>query len=347
MGREVSAGDLKSVVISRTDNIGDVILTLPLVYETGLAFPHARITFLVRKGPDELLKHSPLRFDIAAVDIPLSVQEITEKASPLNADAVIFAKPEYVLAKAFRSMGTTVRAGTAYRWYSFMFTHKVKEHRKFAEKHESEYNFGLLRAVTGEENVQPAPERLLGYAEDEAKDFLQKAKSLGVSPESEYIVIHCGSRGSARDISSEQFRSLAGKLSMKIPGMKIIFTGTDQETEKVKASIPENCPACINLCGKLTLRELMILIDKSRIVIANSTGPAHIAGAFSRNVLAFFPNSAPMNDTRWKPLGEHVSVIKPPAGSDDMTLINTDTALEACMVLLENSKYKKPYKSLS
>lgn len=337
MGREVSAGDLKSVVISRTDNIGDVILTLPLVLEAGLSFPDARIHFLVRKGMEELLRHSPLRFDVAAVDIPLSVQEITEKASPLNADAVIFAKPEYVLAKAFRSMGTSVRAGTAYRWYSFMFTHKVKEHRKFAEKHESEYNLGLLRAITGEEKVQPLPEKLLGYTEEEAKNFRHKAMSLGMSPESEYIVIHCGSRGSARDISSEQFRSLAGKLSMKFPGYRIIYTGTDQEKEKVRSSIPENCTACIDLCGKLTLMELMILIDNSRLVIANSTGPAHIAGAFNRNVLAFFPNSAPMNDVRWRPLGEHVSVVKPANGSDDMTLISTDTALEACSLLIGNS----------
>jgi ADP-heptose:LPS heptosyltransferase len=244
-------------------------------------------------------------------------------------------------------MGTPVRAGTAYRWYSFMFTHKVKEHRKHAERHESEYNLGLLRAVTGEEKVHPAPERLLGYTDEEAKNFLLKAISFGISPGAEYIVFHCGSRGSARDISSEQFRSLAGKLSMKFPGIKIIFTGTDQDTEKVRASIPENCTQCIDLCGKLTLRELMILIDNSRLVIANSTGPAHIAGALNKNVLAFFPNSAPMNDTRWKPLGENVSVIKPPAGSDDMTLIDTDTALGACMVLLENSNNNKPHKSIS
>ncbi|MBX7044129.1 MAG: glycosyltransferase family 9 protein [Ignavibacteria bacterium] len=337
MGREVSEEVLKTVVIARTDNIGDVILTLPLVHETGLAYPDARIIFLVRTGMYELLKHSPLRFETTEVDTPLSLQEIKRKISPLNADAVIIARPEYSLAKAFRSTGTPVRAGTAYRWYSYMFTHRVKEHRKFAEKHESEYNLGLLRAITGEENVHSLPERLLGYTVEEAKNFLHKEVSLGITPGTEYIVIHCGSRGSARDISSEQFRSLAGKLSMKYPGMKLIYTGTVHEKEKITASIPENCTACIDLCGELSLRELMILIDNSRLVVANSTGPAHIAGALNRNVLAFFPNSAPMNEVRWKPLGDHVSVMKPANVSDDMTLINTDTALEACTRLLGNS----------
>ena len=43
--------------------------------------------------------------------------------------------------------GVTNRIGTGYRWYSFLFNNKVYEHRKYAEKHELEYNINLLNKI--------------------------------------------------------------------------------------------------------------------------------------------------------------------------------------------------------
>ena len=47
------------------------------------------------------------------------------------------------------------RIGTGYRWYSFLFNSKIYEHRKYAEKHELEYNVNLLKAFGINEEVSP------------------------------------------------------------------------------------------------------------------------------------------------------------------------------------------------
>ena len=77
----------------------------------------------------------------------------------------------------------------------------------------------------------------------------------------------------------------------------------------------------------------MILIDKCKLFVSNSTGPIHIAGALNRKIIGFYPNSAPMNAVRWKPLSNQAVIISPETG-DDMRTINNKLAAEAVDELL-------------
>ncbi|MBK9226656.1 MAG: hypothetical protein IPL67_06300 [Ignavibacteria bacterium] len=113
-------------------------------------------------------------------------------------------------------------SGTAYCWYSFLYNLRVKEHRKFADKHESEYNLNLLREfVEMDENCR-VPERLLNYEERE-KGFSGKGYFFWYITWTKYIIIHPGSRGSAKDISLEQFREIGIKLLAAYPDHKIVY----------------------------------------------------------------------------------------------------------------------------
>ena len=52
---KIEPGSIKSIIIARTDRIGDVILTLPLVSEARRIFPKAKIYFLVSSYVKDLL----------------------------------------------------------------------------------------------------------------------------------------------------------------------------------------------------------------------------------------------------------------------------------------------------
>ena len=322
--------DIKSVLISRTDNIGDVILTLPLVYVARCVFRNADVFFYVNERLKPLLDGMSINVNILTEDEHQNYADRKRLFAVHNIDLAIFAKPRFDLALMFFQQGTKYRVGTAYRWYSFLYNHRVKEHRKFADKHESEYNLNLLReCVEIDENCR-VPERLLNYDENEEKDFLEKSISFGLSPGTKYIIIHPGSRGSARDISLEQFREIGIKLLAAYSDHKIVYTGMDSEKEIVNNSMPiEGKEKVVNLAGKLSLRELMILIDQSKLFMSNSTGPIHIAGALNKNIIGFYPNSAPVNDVRWKPLGTNVTIFKPNDGSDNMLLIDTNEVVSS------------------
>jgi len=324
----IKSEEIRAVFISRTDNIGDVILTLPLVFEARFMFKEAAINFYVNEKIEPLLDGIGININVVHESSGQSLAEKKEYLRELRTDLAIFAKPEFDLALIFYLLKTRYRAGTAYRWFSFLYNLRVKEHRKYADKHESVYNLNLLRELTGTKSSFKLPERLLGYSESESSQLENKLEQLGLKKQDKFLIIHPGSRGSAKDITLEQLREIGSKLLAEYPGFKIVYTGLKEEKEKVLSSIPADfSDRTPDLSGKLSLRELMILIDKSELFISNSTGPAHIAGALNKNVIGFYPNSPPMNDIRWRPLGNNTTIIKPVDGSDEMRLIKPDDVI--------------------
>jgi ADP-heptose:LPS heptosyltransferase len=70
-------------------------------------------------------------------------------------------------------------------------------------------------------------------------------------------------------------------------------------------------PSFINLTGKLTLRELLIMIATSDFIVTAATGPMHIAAAFDIPVFALFDPSLKDHLIRWKPLTEKSYIYLP------------------------------------
>ncbi len=331
----IKSEEIRSVFISRTDNIGDVILTLPLVYEARSVFREAEINFYVNEKVKPLL--DGIDINVVQESSEQSFSDKKEVIKGLHTDLAIFAKPEFDIAVIHYQLRTRYRVGTAYRWFSFLYNLRVKEHRKYADKHESVYNLNLLREFAGTDNSFRLPERLLDYGDNESKVLENKLEQLGLDRQDDFVVIHPGSRGSARDITLEQLREIGSKLLAAFPGYKIVYTGLPAERDKVLSSMPaDSSDRTMDLSGKLTLRELMVLIDKSKLFISNSTGPAHIAGALNKNVIGFYPNSPPVNDIRWRPLGNNTTILKPAGSSDDMSLIKPDDVIASAGKYLKN-----------
>jgi len=63
--------------------------------------------------------------------------------------------------------------------------------------------------------------------------------------------------------------------------------------------------------GILSLSELIALIDKADIFIANSTGPLHIAAALGKYIVGFYPNLLVCSAKRWGPYTNKKIVFSP------------------------------------
>ncbi|MBK8551926.1 MAG: glycosyltransferase family 9 protein [Ignavibacteria bacterium] len=333
----IKKSEVKNILITRTDRLGDVVLTLPLVTETKKVFKDAKIFFLLKKNLRELL------YDYEGIDELIFEEDINtfsgkykffKKKKP---DLVINVKPKFDIALIFFLLGIKYRIGTGYRWYSFLYNYKVYEHRKTSVKHESEYNLNLLRSFFSE--VRQVKEFHFRYPADERNNLENKLKEFKFSLKDNFIIIHPGSGGSAKDLPAGKLTGFINVFLKDYPGFKIIMTGLDNEKIladnilESAADISRN--SVINTAGKLNLRELMILIDNSKLFISNSTGPMHIAGALNKNIICFFPNEAPMSDIRWKPPGDHVTVIKPDLETGDMNSINVEEINKAAKNILK------------
>ncbi len=321
-------GALKNILISRTDKIGDVILTLPMIPEIKRLSPSSKISLFISNKLGNLLN------GYEGVDNIFYYEDVVDNLLNFfksnDFDTIINVFPRKDIAVASFRAGIKTRVGTAYRFYSFLFNERIKEHRKYAVKHESEYNLNLLSFLNKEISFEKIFH--LSYTDSEYRDLKNKL-SKHLNLDTKYIIIHPGSKGSAVDLPVNKLIELAEYVKTKYPLVKIVVTGLDQESNVTSLFPLKLGGDIINLTGMLDLREMMILIDKCNLFVSNSTGPIHIAGALNKKIIGFYPNSAPMNAVRWKPLSNQAVIISPETG-DDMRTINNKLAAEAVDELL-------------
>jgi ADP-heptose:LPS heptosyltransferase len=93
----------------------------------------------------------------------------------------------------------------------------------------------------------------------------------------------------------EHFATLAQRLFRELPGVTIGIIGAPGdlqvagELERLVAD-----PRVINFAGKTSLRDLCFLLDASRCLVSNDSGPAHLAALADTHVITFFGPDTPM-----------------------------------------------------
>lgn len=207
--------------------------------------------------------------------------------------------------------------GTGYRWYSFLFNHKTYEHRKNAGRHELEYNVNLLKHLGINEPVTRENVSFdLHTNPADGQKIEQLLSENGVNFNYPVIIVHPGSGGSAVDWPILRFRELIEKLVRDLE-CTVIITGSGSE-KKICSQLASGTRA-INLAGALGMNELIALIGRSNMLIANSTGPIHLAAALSKNVVGFYPRITACSPERWGPYTEKRMVFSPEINCADCT----------------------------
>ena len=302
---------LKNILIVRTDRIGDVILSLPLAAILKKHIPGVRVSFLVREYTAPLVKNNKFVDEVIILSEKNGNPQIAQNIAALKDkfDACIVAFPTYSIALILFLAGIKTRIGSGYRWYSFLFNKKVYEHRKYGERHELEYNVRLLQQFEINEDVNPDNVEFgiqVDYSTNEkVKD---KLISLGWDGEKKLVVIHPGSGGSAIDLPKEKMKLLVKNISDETDSV-LIITGSQAEEELCNSYVVSK--EVINTAGMFNLEELIALISNTNILIANSTGPIHIASALGKNVVGFYPKFAAVSPKRWGPYTSKAKIFQP------------------------------------
>ena len=344
--------EISRILVVRTDRLGDVILTLPVLPILRHRYPRAYIAMLTGRYAGEIVEGNPycdelLSYDDGGTLTPFRTLLRTIRGKRFDAAVVVHPTPR-LAALAFRA-GIPVRIGTGYRFYSMLFNRRVYTHRKTAERHEAEYNLELLRPL----DCSVTPDTPLDFTitipnEADLAAGALLAETGGEAP-GRLALIHPGSGGSAREWPAESFGRLAAHLAGKF-SMRVLVTGVAAEQATVDAVVRHAEGSATGVAGRLRVKELAALIRRAAVFIANSTGPLHIAAALGTPVLAFYPQIPVMGPRRWGPSTTKARVLvprKPPdcaectgrAGSPCacMASISVDEAAAAAARLLESA----------
>lgn len=222
-------------------------------------------------------------------------------------DVVVMAFPRFWLALLFFAARIPIRIGTGYRWYSFLFNRRVYEHRKDARCHELEYDIHLLEPLGC--SREPSRDFSVPFGEKERLKILTFFEEYHISPADRLIVLHAGSGGSARDWPMERFIFIGRRLLHR--GLRVILTGSEEEQSLVDSIFTGIGDGCINTVGRFSLRDLAALYEKIHVLVANSTGPIHIAAAVGTPVIGFYPPIVQCSPARWGPYTEKRLIFEP------------------------------------
>ena len=333
--------------IFRTDRIGDLILTLPMAEAIRQHDADARITFVVQEYTRSLAALCPSVDEVLTIpsrDLEGGIVAFSRVLKEKRIDAAFFAFPRPRLALAARLAGIPLRAGIAYRWYSFLFTHRRKEHRNPSVFHERDYNLRLLETAGLPVRSNALPRLQIDASlRAEGRAILDESTLDAARP---FVVLHPGSGGSARDWAPDRFAALAARLGEE-SGLQTLVTGSASETPLVKAVQENGGEHAHSLAAPVSLRQLAAVLAEARLCVANSTGPLHLAAAVNTPVLGLYPFQRVLHPRRWGPLGNDVRVLTPPPDEqcrdcaeercprhDDMSRIGVDAVYEAATALL-------------
>ncbi|MBL1215248.1 MAG: glycosyltransferase family 9 protein [Ignavibacteriae bacterium] len=302
----------KSILIVRTDRIGDVVLSLPMAEVIKNTYPNCKVTFLLRNYTKDLLYMHPFVDEVILLEEEngkMLFEQNLNKIKSLIFDTVIVVSPTFKLALLIFLSRIKNRIGTGYRWYSSFFNKKVYEHRKYGTKHELLHNLNLLKNVGITSEISKDE---INFNLQVVESSLQKIDDYfaeqNINTSLPIIIVHPGSGGSAVDYPFEKLKKLIKILANEL-SINIILTGSENERELCsKLSSNEKV---INAAGKFRLKELVALVSRSDLMIANSTGPIHIAAALNKFVVGFYPKIPACSQTRWAPFTNKKVIFEP------------------------------------
>lgn len=268
----------KKILVRMPNWVGDAVCAEPVLRRLRSGFPEAKITI----SCVDLV--SSLFFQHQAVDqrigLPPSFREMRRE----KYDMGILLTHSFSSAWIFWRGRVRRRIGFAKdgrRWLlsTPLSFPKTKEHMVITYQR-------VIDAVGLVGKVERPHLRIL---EEERKKVEELVPSFTLREGVQWIGIHPGaSYGLAKCWPPERFRELMSRL-LKMDSTLVLFLYGTSSQRKLIDQIGERFSSrVVNMAGKTTLRELMILMERSTLLVTNDSGPMHIADALGIPLVALF-----------------------------------------------------------
>ncbi|ODS79107.1 MAG: hypothetical protein ABS46_16200 [Cytophagaceae bacterium SCN 52-12] len=294
-----------TIVISRADALGDMVLTLPMAGLLKSYFPGCKIYYLAKKYAEPLIALSShidgfIEYDYLS---GLPRQEQVLYLKKFEADIFVNVLPDRGLAFLAREAGIPLRAGTTNRWYHWLTCNRlIRLSRKRSDLHEAQLNIRLLKFLPVDTHVPLRRiQEYYGIRKPPSGTF-------AFLPENrkKIVLLHPRSNGSGREWSIDNYDRLIGLLDPAV--YNVVVCGLPREADSI-APLFKRHPRAINAIGQVTLPEYIQLICQSHALVASGTGPLHIAAMMGIKTIGLFPRRKAVGPERWQPLGENACYL--------------------------------------
>jgi heptosyltransferase-3 len=290
--------------------LGNLVMIVPVLDALRRAAPGVEIDFLTLEGNRALLARSEVAERVVGFEVRSycalarslwsALRTLRARRYDLVLDFEQFAKLSAILAYA---SGAARRIGfdTDGQRRGWLYTTRVV----YADgEHMRQIFLRLLRPLGIEARVRPPS---FAIEPDERVRVAELLAGQGLHRDHFPLVgIHVGSAPSSTGVPLkrwpvESFAALADALALRHRAA-IVFTGQGEEeralVREVRARMQQSA---IDACAKLTLGELLALLEACHFVVSNDTSVMHLAAAVATPVAALFGPTSPQQYGPWHP----------------------------------------------
>ncbi len=298
--------DNKTIIISRTDSIGDVVLTLPMAGVIKKFYPNSRIIFLGKTYTKPVVALSKFVDEFINWDELQKMPNAIDVLKNYNADVFIHVFPNKEIAKLVKATKIPLRIGTFGRLHHILTCNKkVLFTRKKSDLHESQLNLKLLSPLGITQHFE-LTEIVNFYGFENVPTLSPELKKL-IDTNRTNVILHPKSKGSAKEWGLKNYLSLAELLPKD--RFKVFVSGTEEEGKLIGNTFNFDDENIVSLIGKLSLTDFIAFIANSDGLVAASTGPLHIAAALNKKAIGLFSPKRPIHPGRWKPVGQKAQAV--------------------------------------
>ncbi|HMB95922.1 MAG TPA: lipopolysaccharide heptosyltransferase I [Tepidisphaeraceae bacterium] len=295
----------KKILIIKPSALGDIVHTLPVLNLLRKKWPTAHISWLISSSFASLIQGHPQLDEIIMFDstrfgrgwydpreafrLIKFLNDLGQHEFDLVIDLQGLQRSGWL--SAFTDAPVRIGFANAREWAHLFYTHRVAVDS--LEQHAIDRYLTLTDALgCGREPIE------FQFVTDE-KDRAHVDSLVGGI--GKFAVLLPGTNWVTKRWPVERFADLIKPLRERFGLASVVGGGGD--VMELSCEIP----ADVNAVGKTSLRELVALLDRAELVIANDSGPMHIAAALKKPLVTMY---GPTNPIRTGPYQRMDSVVR-------------------------------------
>lgn len=287
LGMKIDKKDVKRILFITLTNIGDIILSTPIITALKREFSKARIDVMVGPLGRDIFIRDPRIFKVITYNKHLPLQEkqrLVRKLKSMKYDLVIDLKNSLF----------PILVGSRYRTSPIHSAPKNIMHKK-------EFHLWKLKYLgidVGDESFSVhIGKKDRDYVDALLENVPNQDKIVTVSPTAKSLIKRWKKNG---------FAQLGDRLIDKL-NMSIVMIGDNIDKEIIEDIISDMKFKPSNFAGLTTIPQLAYLLERSRLLITNDSAPMHIGCTSGTKVLAIF---GPTDPRKYGPRGRDDRVLK-------------------------------------
>ncbi len=307
------------ILLSRTDRIGDLVLSTPAIATVRASYPHAHVAIVTSDYNSVVMERND------DVD-ELIVLGKDERPHSLGArlrgyDLAIALAPRAVDLQLIGRTRAPLRVGYTYerRWFARLTARLYVNRIMISEADPALCDRDPHRLVRHEVvqlldlvALAGARRRITSLRLDVTEEDRAIARTLPAGP----VVLHLGRRWFSDGSTLEGTLAIVKRLAALAP---VVITCA-RDCEDVAAPF-ETSPAVARFLRGLPFHEWAAVLERGRAVVTVDTGATHVASAVGRpTVVAFEHRYFRLNSQEWSPYGVPHVLVRKPAREDAVSI---------------------------